>query len=450
MTPLPVSSVSETTAVLGIIAILLVPFAIAGLSLVNTGLGRSRSAAHAMMSSLCVLAVAAVVYFICGFAWQGYIGRPAHVIDVGGKEWSWIAAQRFFFMGLELDGSAVALAAWLEMFSVGLAAMIPLGSGADRWRLSASCASAALTAGLIYPLFAHWVWGGGWLAQLGANCGLGHGFVDAGGSSTIQAVGGLTALAIAWILGPRRGKYTLEGMPTAIPGHNAVLVLFACLLALVGWFGLNSAGAILFTGVEPGRVVLIVVNTTLSAASATLVAAAITRARFGKPDASLCANGWFGGLVASSAACAFVKPAAAVMIGMIAGALVIFSVEWLDMRLSVDDPGGAISVHAVGGIWGVLALGLFGHLPGRVLNVASGTLPGAGSSDSGQWLAQLVGVATLLGFVLPLSYFLNWLLNRFYPYRVAPEGERQGMDLHELGAGAYPEFITHTDEFTLR
>ena len=148
--------------------------------------------------------------------------------------------------GLRLDGSSPSLVALLEMLTVGLAAVIPLGAGADRWRLSASCASTALLAGWTYPLFAHWVWAGGWLAQLGVNYGLGHGFLDAGGSSSIQAVAGLTALAVAWILGPRRGKYSLDGMPAAIPGHNSVLVLFACSLALVGWWGLNSAGAILF------------------------------------------------------------------------------------------------------------------------------------------------------------------------------------------------------------
>jgi Amt family ammonium transporter len=304
--------------------------------------------------------------------------------------------------------------------------------------------------GWTYPLFAHWVWGGGWLAQLGVNYGLGHGFVDAGGASSIQALGGLTALAIIWILGPRRGKYSLDGMPAAIPGHNAVFVLFGCLLALLGWLGLNCAGAILFTGTEPRRAALIAVNTTLAAASAALVVAVITRIRFGKPDASLSANGWVTGLVASSAACALVTPAAAVVIGLAAGALVTFAVEWFESRLAVDDPGGAISVHAVGGIWGVLALGLFAHFPNPALNAVSGPLRGSAGGDSRQWLAQLVGVATLLGFVLPLTYGLNWLLNRFYPQRVAVEGERQGMDLFELGAGAYPEFITHTEPFTQR
>jgi ammonium transporter, Amt family len=438
-----VPALPDTTTVVCTFFIFLVPFAGAGLILINAGLGRSRSAAHLMMSSLCAVSIAALAYFICGFAWQGFAGMPSHVLTVGGKGWDWIAAGPFLMRHLPLDGSPASLAALFGMVSVGLASLIPLGSGADRWRLSATCVSTALLAGWTYPLFAHWVWGGGWLAQLGENFGLGRGFVDAGGTSTIQVVGGLTALSIAWILGPRHGKYTLEGMPSAIPGHNSVFVMFGCLLALVGWWGLNSAGAVLFSGLGSGESVLVAINTTLSAAAAALMAAVITQTRFGKPDVSLTANGWIGGLAASSAACAFVRPVEAAAIGILAGMIVTLSVEWFELRMSVDDPGGAISAHAVGGIWGVLAVGLFAHVPALELNLASRPIGGGG-----QWLAQLVGIATLIGFVLPLTYGLNWLLNRIHPQRVAAEGERQGMDLYELGAGAYPEFITHSDEFT--
>jgi Amt family ammonium transporter len=287
-------------------------------------------------------------------------------------------------------------------------------------------------AGLTYPLFAHWAWGGGWLSQLGIQFGMGRGYLDAGGAGCIQVTGGLTALSIAWILGPRRGKYPPSGMAAAIPGHHTVFVLLSCFLAWFGWTGLNASGALLFAGVAPGTVVLIAVNTMLSAGMSALAAAVITRTRFGRPDASLCANGWVGGLVASSAGCAFMAPAVAALSGLVAGALITLSVEWIDMYLGVDDPGGSISVHAIAGVWGLLALGMFGHVP------------------AGQWLAQLVGVATLFGFVLPLAYTANWLLNRFLPQRVSPEGEWQGMDLHELGAGAYPEFVIHREDFIQR
>lgn len=434
MTPAP--GLTDTATALCIVLIFLVPCAAAGLALINTGLGRSRSAAHLMMSSLCVLSIAAAVYFVCGFAWQGFMGGPSHSVSLAGKSWNWIGAEPFFLRHQVLEGSPASLAALLGMFSVGLAALIPLGSGADRWRLGACCVSTAVLAGWTYPLFAHWVWGGGWLEQLGTNYGLGQGFVDTGGASTIQAVGGLTALSVAWILGARHGKYTHDRMPSAIPGHNGVFVLFGCLLALMGWLGLNSAGAIMFNSAQPGSVVLVAINTTLTAAAAGLTAAAITHARYGKPDASLTANGWIGGLAASSAGCVFVKPAAAAAIGLVAGVLVTFSVEWFELRMSVDDPGGSISAHAMGGLWGVLSVGLFANI--------------AANGRPGQWLAQLVGVATLIGFILPLTYALNWLLDRVYSQRVAAEGERQGMDLYELGAGAYPEFITHSEEFTER
>jgi ammonium transporter, Amt family len=433
--PPPNSALSDLSTALCIAFIFLVPCAAAGLALISTGLGRSRSAAHSMMSSLCVLAVAALAYFVCGFAWQGFAGGPAHVLSIGGKDWSWIAREPFFLRHQVFDGSPASLPALLGIFSVGLAALIPLGSGVDRWRLGASCASTALLAGCTYPLFAHWVWGGGWLAQLGTNYGLGRGFLDTGGAGTIQSVGGLTALSVAWLLGARHGKYTHEGLPTAIPGHNGVLVMLGCLLSLIGWLGLNSAGAILYNGAPPEHTVLVSINTILSAAMAALTAAVITYSRFGKPDASLTANGWIGGLAASSGACAFVSPAAAAAIGLLSGILVTLSVEWFELRMSVDDPGGSISAHAMGGLWGVLSVGIFASF-------ASGA--------SGQWLAQVVGIATLIGFVLPLAYGLNWLLDRVYSLRVAAEGERQGMDLYELGAGAYPEFIVHSDEFLER
>jgi Amt family ammonium transporter len=416
--------------------ILLVPFAAAGLALINDGLGRSRSAAHAMLASLCVVSIACLLWVICGSSWVGFVGGPAHVFNAGGRPWNWIGASPLFLRGAPLDGSPASLALLMQMFCVALAALIPLSAGADRWRLGACCISTAIFAGLTYPVFSHWVWGGGWLAQLGVNYGIGSGFVDSGGASSIHVVGGLTALSITWILGPRRDKYESGGMPAAIPGHNLVLGVFGCFLAWIGWIGLNSAGAILFGDVRAASVVLVAINTTLSAATAGLVAVLLTRMRFGRPDASLSANGWVGGLVASCAAPALIRPAAAILIGLVAGTLVIFAVDWLEMRLSIDDPGGAISVHAICGLWGLLAVGV-------LASFSSGGVPS-------QWLAQIIGIATLLGFVLPLTYALNWTLNRFYPQRVDSEGERQGMDLHELGAGAYPEFVVHSDEFIQR
>ncbi len=275
----------------------------------------------------------------------------------------------------------------------------------------------------------HWAWGGSLASAKWAQGLLS--FIDAGGSGVIQVTGGLTALSIAWLLGPRHGKYLSNGMPAAIPAHNGVYVVFGCLLAWIGWLGLNSAGAMLYAGSPAENSVLVAINTTFSAMTAALTAAAMTKIRFRKPDASLIANGWVGGLVASSAGCASLKPATAVLTGLVAGALVVLAIEFLEFTLKIDDPCGSISVHAVAGIWGLLAVGVF-------------------SGSGGQLLAQLVGVATLLGLILPLTYGLNWLLGRFIPYRVSVDGERQGLDLHELGADAYPEFVVHADEFMQR
>lgn len=371
------------------LCVFLVPFAAAGLALINTGLARARSAAHATLACLVVFAVAVLAYALRGFA----------------------------------IGNSPGIGPTFQLFGVGVAALIPLASGAERWRLWASCASTAIFAAFVYPLFAYWVWGGGWLARLG--------FIDAGGASCIHSVGGVTALSIAWLLGPRRGKYTPHGIPAAMPGHNAVIVLFGCMLALAGWLGLNAAGAMLFARTGAGASVLVATNTILCAAAAAVAALLTTRARFGKPDASLTANGWVSGLVASSAGCAAITAAEAAVIGLVAGTLLVFTVELVELRMKVDDPAGAISVHAVGGIWGVLAAGIF-------------------LGSAGQFVTQLVGVATLIGCMLPMSYGLNWVLDRVLRQRVAAEGERQGMDLFELGAGAYPDFVTQREDLFRR
>jgi len=403
-----------------LVFILLVPLAIAGLARVNTGLGRSRSAAQAMTMSLCVISVAALAYFVCGFA---AAGSPLS-ISFGGVGTSVVEPARFFFRGANALTLVVAL---LGVMSVGISSLIPLGASADRYRVGAACASTAVFAALTYPVFSFFTWH----SRAGLFGAGSVGVLDSGGSGFINVVGGLTALSAAWILGPRHGKYPPKGMPAAIPAHNQVYVLFGCMLAWMGWLGLNSAGAMLYSSIRPEGAVLVVINTTFAAAAAALTSAITTRIRFRRPDASLIANGWMAGLVASSAGCAVLKPATAIITGIVAGVLVVLSVEWFELHLKIDDPCGSISVHAACGIWGLLAVGIF---------AGSGT----------QFTAQFVGMATLLGFIFPLTYGLNWTLNRFIPYRVSLDGERQGLDLHELGADAYPEFVVHSDEFLQR
>src|ERR1700687_3586133 len=233
-------ALTEAGMALCMVCIFLVPLAGAGLALVNTGFGRGRSAAHSMLSAMCVFAVAVFVYLLVGFSFQGFAGGPAHRLTFGGRPWNLLGAGRLMMRGPVFNDSNLSLVACLQLCSVGIAAMIPLGAGSDRWRLRASCASTALLAGITYPVFAHWVWGGGWLAQLGGLASCGNGAIDAGGAAVIQAVGGIAALSITWILGPRHGKYEASGM--AIPAHNMPFVLFGCMLTLIGWMGLDSAG----------------------------------------------------------------------------------------------------------------------------------------------------------------------------------------------------------------
>ena len=430
--PTPIGpGLSEATIALCLALLLLAPLAIAGIALINTGLGRSRSAAQALLGSLTVVAVAAIAFSHLGASLTGNLpgtpGGAGHILHMAAKPWNWIGAGPFLLSGLGVAPLESQLALIFEFLAVAMAALIPWGSGADRLRLTAGAAITAVLAAIVFPLIAHWIWAGGWLAQLGVNFSLGVGFLDPGGAASVHVLGGLSALAIAWIAGSRRGKFPKEGFSTAMPGHNAVYVLFGCLLALVGWLGFNLAGAILWLHAPLGALPVTAINTILSASTAVAATFVVTRIRFGKPDASLCANGWLTGLVSSSASAALVSPIAALFIGLIAGIATPLLVEVLELAVSIDDPSGALSVHAVGGLWGIVAAGLFAAQPGQLI-------------------AQLVGVATLLGLILPLVYLLFWLLNRAFPFRVDPDGERIGMDLHELGGGAYPEFVIHRDD----
>jgi Amt family ammonium transporter len=427
----PAPAMSESLFAFTFVLLLISPLAIAGVALTNTGLGRSRSAAQAMLGNLAIVAVAAIVFAVFGVALAGEPSGAGHAFHLAGKAWNWIGSGRFLLGSLaaapDSSFSAAQLGVFFEFLAVALAALIPWGSGADRLRLAAGCACAAVLAGIVFPLVAHWIWGGGWLAKLGTNFGLGAGFLDFGGAASVHAVGGLSALAVVWIAGPRKGKFPKEGFSTAMPGHNAVYVLFGCLVSLVGWLAWNAAGAILWLHAPLSTLPVTAVNTFLAAAMALVATSAVTRFRFGKPDASMCANGWLAGLVASSACAALVTPAQSLFVGLVAGVATPLLVELLELAVSIDDPSGAITVHAVAGIWGLIAAGLFAPQPGQLL-------------------AQLVGVATLLGLVLPAVYLLFFLVNRVVPFRVDPDGERIGMDLHELGGGAYPEFVIHRDE----
>jgi Amt family ammonium transporter len=419
---------SDAVFALTLALLMLAPLAIAGVALINTGLGRSRSAAQALLGNVTILAVSAILFALVGASFVGGLpGGWGLAFRAGDKAWGWIHIGPLLLGGLGSAQPQAQLAAVFEFLAVAMAAMVPWGSGADRWRLTSACAAGGVMAACVFPLLAHWVWGGGWLAQLGVNFGLGAGFLDGGGAATVHVLGGLSALAVVWIAGPRKGKFPKEGLATALPGHNGVYVVFGCLLALVGWLGWNVAGAVLWLHAPLAALPVTAVNTLLSASGAVAATFTVTRVRFGKPDASLCANGWLAGLVASSACAGIITPGESILVGLVAGVVTPLMVELLELALSIDDPSGAITVHAAGGLWGLVAAGLFAPL-------------------AGQMLAQLVGIAALLGLMLPLVYFLFAILNRVHAFRVDPDGERIGMDLHELGGGAYPEFVIHRDE----
>lgn len=423
---------SEADSIFCALLIVAVPLAPIGLAFLNTGLTRSRSATQSLLGALCLMAVAAIAYFTVGYSWEGFAGASSHAAHFGGASWDGIATRAPLFRHLSWTGTPETYAAVFQLIAVGMAALIPWGSGAERWRLSAAIFATVFVAGFVFPIFAHWVWADGWLAQLGSTFHLGTGFVDPGGAATIQAIGGITALAVVWILGPRRGKFSANSPPAALPAHHIIYALLGCALAFVGWLALNALAAILFGGTSVGRIPLVELNTILCASGALLAALVVTRIRFGKLDASLCVNGWVAGLVASCAVAAPLSPGGALFTGIIAGAFLPVAIEFAESRCNLDDPSGGITVHGLAGIWGLLAAGLLAR------------------GAAGQLLAQVVGIATLLGLILPVVYVLFWILNRLMPFRTQPEGERVGMDLHELGAGAYPEFVLHSDEFLPR
>ena len=425
MTPTASPAGTDYLPMLIFACLLLAPMALAGLSLVNAGLGRSRSAAQALLGSVAIVSVSFIAFAGLGACFAGPGGAAA--FNLAGRSWNWIGTGPVFLGHMTRSPLEEQLGVLFECLAVALAGLIPWGAGADRMRLAAGWVTAAVLGIFVFPLLAHWVWGGGWLSQLGTSFGLGAGFLDGAGAGTVHVLGGASALVVVWLTGPRRGKFPKDGLATAMPGHNAPYVLFGCVLALVGWMAFNSAGALLWLHAAPSVLAVTAVNTMLAAAGALGATLVVTWMRFGKPDASLCANGWLAGLVTSSACAALVPPAAALFVGVVMGIATPLLVEVMELALSIDDPSGAITVHLAGGLWGLLAAGIF-------------------APQHGQLLAQLVGIATLLGVFLPLVYLVFKLLDRVVPFRVDPDGERIGLDLHELGGGAYPEFVIHRDE----
>jgi Amt family ammonium transporter len=425
----------------------------AGFALVATGLCRAKNAAQVISTNLLIFVFSVLGFWICGFAllsggWSGAPGTPLRQwsIHLFGRSFGLMGTHGFF---LSAPGSDPAIYGWFFFLAavMSLAAVIPAGVMAERWKMASVILYGVVAAALPLAIFGHWVWGGGWLAQLGQNLGLGHGFVDFAGSSVVHAAGGMIGLMGATALGPRLGKYARDGRPRPIAGHNLVLVVVGSLLLAVGWFGFN-VGPSLFT--DPARAPIIAVNTLLAAVAGAAAACVLVTVKFRKPDPSMVCNGLLAGLVAISASCAFVNPAGAVLTGIVAGILVVYAVLFFEGKMKVDDPMGALSVHGVGGVWGVLSLGLmadgsFGAgwngapEKGGVAG-AFATLFGGPANDWGQMGAQIIGALSCLIFLGLAAWLWFKVSARIVPLRTRREDELGGLDLPEVGAESYPDF----------
>jgi Amt family ammonium transporter len=291
---------------------------------------------------------------------------------------------------------------------------------------------------VIYPLYANWVWGGGWLAKLGSNFSLGHGHVDFAGSSVVHMTGGVLAFMGAKMLGPRLGKFGKDGSPNAMPGHHIPMAVVGCFILAFGWFGFNAGSTLSGTDLRIG---VVAVNTMLASAGGAFASTLYMWILYGKPDISMAANGFLAGLVAITAPCAFVTAPVAVLIGTIAGILLCWAVFFVERTLKIDDPVGAISVHGVNGTWGVLSLGLFADgTYGDGWNGVPGTVKGLLYGDASQFLAQCIGTLTNIVYVAAIGYVVFKLLDVTLGLRVDPEHEFEGLDQHEVAVIAYPDF----------
>ena len=291
----------------------------------------------------------------------------------------------------------------------------------------------------VYPLYANWVWGGGWLSSIGKLWSLGHGAVDFAGSSVVHMTGGVAALAGGIVLGPRLGKYREDGTPNALPGHHIPMAVAGCFILAFGWFGFN-AGSTLAGG--DLRIGVIATNTMLASAAGAMSSMLYMWTFYGKPDISMSANGLLAGLVAITAPCAFVNSVSAVIIGGIAGVLLCASVFFVERTLKIDDPVGAISVHGVNGCFGMLSVGLFADgTYGDALNGVAGGVTGLFYGDGGQLMAQIIAICTNFIFVFLVMYAFFKVLDLIIPLRVKPEHELEGLDQHEVAVSAYPEFV---------
>ena len=434
----------------------LVMFMQAGFAVVETGLTRAKNANHTMMMNFMVYGFGLFAYWVCGFAIQMGSAGPystlgggagltgEYTINLFGKPFGLWGTHGFFMThGGAYDVAAMVMFLF-QMVFMDTALTIVTGTCAERWKYLAFAVSSVFMGAITYPLFANWAWGGGWLSQLGTNFGLGHGYADFAGSGVVHSVGGMTALALGMMIGPRIGKFTRRGKPNVIPGHDITWVLTGCFILAFGWFGFNPGSTLAASGNGALRISSVAVNTMLAGCTGSFGAILYMWIRYGKPDASMSGNGLLAGLVAITAPSGFVNTIGAAIIGAVAGVLVCLSVEFFDRVAKIDDPVGAISVHGANGLWGVISVGLFADGTsnyGGSWNGVNGSVTGLFYGDPGQLVAQLIGVGTLLGFVFSLSYVSGWIIDIIIGQRVPAADELKGLDIPEMGALCYPDFV---------
>ena len=440
-----------------VLGAVLVIFMQAGFALVETGFCRSKHAAHVVSTNFAIFGIGFVAFFAVGFAFMfggwsypGYFGYETAIGEalIGSGNWVFLWKGGFFLEG-GYDVAVLAFFLYMVAF-MDTTATIPTGAMAERWKWKSFVLWGLFCGALYYPLFGAWTWGGGWLAKLGITMGWGHGYVDFAGSGVVHMMGGVAGLAGALVLGPRMGKYGPDGKPRTLAAHHIPMAMLGTFILLFGWFGFNAASTFAATD---NRFAVVAANTAIAAAFGAVAAMfwVQMRAGFKKPDPGMMANGMLAGLVAITAPCAFVRPWAAAVIGVVAAVIVVESIQFFERR-GIDDPVGAISVHGVGGMLGVLFVGIFsdGSYGGdwnatkaggaNVADNISGILYGNGGT--GQLMSQIAGVLTVGIVMFGIAFAFFKIQNALTRGGIRSEAahEEAGLDLPEMGVLAYPEF----------
>ena len=390
----------------------------AGFALVEAGLTRSKNTTNILFKNLIDFVFASLAFWAIGYAFM--FGTSA-----GG----FIGTSGFFISGGEdVIPNVPVLAFWFfQLVFAGTAATIVSGAMAERTKFSAYLIYSFFISAIIYPIAGHWVWGGGFLWTLP----FGDGFRDFAGSTVVHSVGGWLALIGAITLGPRIGRFTKDGTPVAIPGHSISLATLGVFILWLGWFGFNPGSQLAISGGNADAVALVAVNTNLAAAAGALVAMVVSWLFVAKkPDLPTSLNGALAGLVAITAPCAYVTPGYSILIGAVGGVIVVYGAVWLE-KLKIDDPVGAVPVHLFNGVWGTLSIGLFG-------SVGIGSLI---TGDSGQFVAQLIGVLAVGAWCVVTGSILFLAIKAINGLRVSREEEIKGLDILEHGTEAYPSDV---------